>query len=947
MKTPYCTGHRALLALAGCTAVAVLAISQVTASAATLVNRYSFSDALDSTNVVDSVGGPQWGGTLPNGGTFTGSQLQCFASSSQYVLLPPGILSNYTAVTIDTWATFGTLPVNCFLYGFGTTDAGGAGQNYIFCAPQGGRIAITPGDPGWQFEQGTGGGGDWSGQTLHVTAVFDPPDGYLALYTNGVLVSINANVTAPMTSVSNQLNYIVRSLYTGDPYPDVALDEFRIWNGALNGLEVAGCEAAGPDTVSTDPGTISSIQMSVVYNTLVQGGKETAKVTTIPSLVTFPVDITRLCTYSSGNTNILTVDSNGVITAVGLGTATITANYGAVSAQQSIQVVAPEAILAHRYSFNEAPGSTEAADSIGGQAWNGSLPNSGTFDGTQLELSAAALQYMQMPSGIISNYQAVTIEAWATFPTNLPGACFFFGFGDTDIGGAGMNYIYMQPSAGHIGITGFDPGWRGPEDQASGYGNLANKTNVQIAAVFDPPASYLAVYTNGVLVGQNTTATRWQMSEVSSVLNYVARSLYSGDAFMDVNLDEFRIYNGALNRFQVGASYQSGPNSTNLDAGTFQDFAVGSGGSTIPINQYRQMTATVDFSQATNINVLGDPALTLTSSDTNVLTVTSPGGRITAQGLGTATITGVYAYLSGTTTTYYTNVTPLIAVVEPTSTLIHRYSFTSDASDSVGSADGTLQNNAVISGGQVVLDGTNSYVSLPQGTISALTNNATFEVWFTDNSSAQWARIFDFGSVPGGAPGVFLTQWANVGTGLPRFDWVSGNINSSTAIANGVKTHFVILYDNEDHAISMYMNGVSVANATVAPGANSGLPLSNIADTNNWLGHSEYSADPYLKGSIDEFRIYDGLLSAAQIQANYAAGPDVLPVPRPTITTSVSAGNLLISWPTNGTSGFKLQSTTTLGSGWNEVPGTPPVVGENYQVSVPLTNTAQFFLLKQ
>src|SRR5271157_1347166 len=108
-----------------CAAAAAL---QLSVSAQTLVNRYSFSETDDGAGniggtVHDSVGGAN--GTLPNGGTFTGSQLQFQGGLLEYVNLPAGILSSYTAVTIDAWATTGTLPTYCFFYGFGNTDAGG------------------------------------------------------------------------------------------------------------------------------------------------------------------------------------------------------------------------------------------------------------------------------------------------------------------------------------------------------------------------------------------------------------------------------------------------------------------------------------------------------------------------------------------------------------------------------------------------------------------------------------------------------------------------------------------------------------------------------------------------------------------------------------------------------------------------------------------------------
>jgi hypothetical protein len=150
---------------------------------------------------------------------------------------------------VEAWVTFpGQLPVNCFFYGFGNTDLSGAGEDYIFCAPQGGRIAITSADPGWQGEQNAAGAGDLSFHTnLHFVALYNPPARLLALYTNGVLVSQNNAITVPLSSVNSLFNYIGRSLYNTDPYPDLVLDEFRIYNYALSLDEIAATQVLGPD----------------------------------------------------------------------------------------------------------------------------------------------------------------------------------------------------------------------------------------------------------------------------------------------------------------------------------------------------------------------------------------------------------------------------------------------------------------------------------------------------------------------------------------------------------------------------------------------------------------------------------------------------------------------------------------------------------------------------
>ena len=48
------------------------------------------------------------------------------------------------------------------------------------------------------------------------------------------------------------------------------------------------------------------------------------------------------------------------------------------------------------------------------------------------------------------------------------------------------------------------------------------------------------------------------------------------------------------------------------------------------------------------------------------------------------------------------------------------------------------------------------------------------------------------------------------------------------------------------------------------------------ATANNYLGKSQYN-DPYFNGSINEFRIYNTALSAAQIATSFANGPDGTP----------------------------------------------------------------------
>jgi alpha-L-arabinofuranosidase len=263
-------------------------------------------------------------------------------------------------------------------------------------------------------------------------------------------------------------------------------------------------------------------------------------------------------TYASLNPSIAAVDGSGNVTGIGSGTTSIIATYAAlgISATQAVQVISVPTTLVHRYSFNETSGST-VNDSIGGAAWNGTLPKGGTFAGGKLSLAASGSQYVQLPSGILSNYTMVTIEAWVTFPDQLPANCFFFGFGNIS-GASGANYIFCAPQAGRVAITGTNPGYTGEQNAYSAV-DFSYHTNFHVTAVFNPPAGYVALYTNGVLAGINNSVTT-SFNSVNDVYSYIGKSLYSPDPYPDFTLDEFRIYNGALQSAEIAATDALGPN---------------------------------------------------------------------------------------------------------------------------------------------------------------------------------------------------------------------------------------------------------------------------------------------------------------------------------------------------------------------------------------------------
>jgi hypothetical protein len=192
----------------------------------------------------------------------------------------------------------------------------------------------------------------------------------------------------------------------------------------------------------------------------------------------------------------------------------------------------------------------------------------------------------------------------------------------------------------------------------------------------------------------------------------------------------------------------------------------------------------------------------------------------------------------------------------------------STAADASGNGwTGTLVNtptHVTGKGGKAIsLNGTNNYVSLPTGVVSAL-NNFTISAWVNLSAASAWSRIFDFGT--GTTSYMYLTP-KNGANGSVRFAITTSGgsgeqiIDGQAALPTGAWTHVAVTVSG--NLGILYVNGVEV-------GRNSALtlsPLSLGSTTQNWIGRSQYSGDPYLNGVVDDFRIYSGALAASAVQA--------------------------------------------------------------------------------
>ena len=237
-------------------------------------------------------------------------------------------------------------------------------------------------------------------------------------------------------------------------------------------------------------------------------------------------------------------------------------------------------------------------------------------------------------------------------------------------------------------------------------------------------------------------------------------------------------------------------------------------------------------------------------------------------------------------------------------TLQHRYSFVSDASDSVGGPtwDGTVVapsggTAATISSGLMLPGGggnNNGYVALPAGILTN-TTNITIECWATQNAQNTWATLWDFGNDGGHHFGLIPYPGDNNHNIRAAF---TPNNNErhldsgapAVLIPNGSEEYIAVTYNNATVVGNMYANGALVGSATLpnttyAPGTYGGAG----GTANNWLGRDQFN-DPEFGGTVYELRIWNGVVSQRQIAASAILGASTLVTNLTPTSVSVTAG---------------------------------------------------------
>jgi fibronectin type 3 domain-containing protein len=411
--------------------------------------------------------------------------------------------------------------------------------------------------------------------------------------------------------------------------------------------------------------------------------------------------------------------------------------------------------------FDEGTGTT--ASDVTGDGFNATLMNSPTWttgvSSNAIVFSKASSQYATLPTGVTSNLNDCTISAWVYPVTNSMWQRVF------DFGNDTTNYMFLTTNAGgkvRFAIRTPSVG----EQQVTSSTTLSTGVWSHIAVTVSGSVGKL--YINGVQVGTNTAMTLRPTQLGNTTNNYLGRSQFSADPYLDGRIDDFRIYDRALS------------------------------------------------------------------------------------------LAGVEALA---TTTAVSKLRVHLPFDENSGTLAQDYSGNGWPATLVNAPTWTTGK----SGNGIDLVSTSSqYAALPEGVVNGLTT-CTISAWVYPVSVSNWQRIFDFGT--GTTNYMFLTPSAG---GYIRFAIRTPAINeqiinSTTVLSVGAWSHVAVVLNGTTG--TLYVNGTAIGTNT----AMTLTPSSLGSTTQNWIGRSQFSADPYLNGIVDDFRIYGGALTATQVAA-LAAG---------------------------------------------------------------------------
>ena len=854
-----------------------------------LLHRWSFNGDAN-----DSVGGAN--ATLMGTASIANGQLQLpgggpFANFASVNIGPT--LSTNASITVEEWVTINALTTWSKTWMFGYDDpAGEPTLSYINFTP-----VTGPGPPKLDFDTGlagelnTLGGTDppllVTGHKYHVVATYDAVSNVMSMYIDGALADSASMGGYDITQLGFNTGRFGCGYYYGDPDFNGSIDELRIYSGSLSANDVANNFAAGPNTL-VPPGTFN-VTLSPIANVAIQVNGSTGP---LPFTINNgPVPIGSL-TLSGTASNPALVPPSGIVFggsgtnrtvtvtpaagAQGSTAITITVSNAQTSASTSFILTVGSSSLIARYAFEG-----DATDSSG-NGNNGTLTGNPPFVAGRVGNLAVSLngtnQYVTVPISVRTNF---TIAFWVDTTATSTGAVWTTGLGmiSADVPGVANDFGISLITNGAVGF-----GVGNPNTTLTSVASINNGQWRHVAVTRDSASGSMTTYIDGALDSTITGPTGARTAPTAIRIG----GILSGGGFFPGKIDEVRIYNAVLSSNEIAVlANPVAPPSISAFSGSATNYFGSSG-------------------QLFSVVATGTPPLSYqwSHSGTNL-----PGQTATALLIPTPSIADIGGYQVTISNSGGFTTSPPAQLTMLLTTLKHRWSFT-DLSDSISGSNATLSGSAVLSGGQLQLPGGGvfsnyAFVNLA-GTIA---NNPSLsvETWVTISALQNWSKVWMFGANAGGEPAlsyINFTPRTGVAGNPPKLDFdtsVDAEFNTTgganpAALVTGHQYHAVAVYDSGFNLMSLYLDGVSADSAPMG-----GYNIEQLGFNTGRFGCGYFFGDPDFAGSINELRIYTGVLTANDVLNDFNAGPDtVVPLastPQVNIGVTLSGNQLVLSWP--------------------------------------------------
>ncbi len=238
-----------------------------------------------------------------------------------------------------------------------------------------------------------------------------------------------------------------------------------------------------------------------------------------------------------------------------------------------------------------------------------------------------------------------------------------------------------------------------------------------------------------------------------------------------------------------------------------------------------------------------------------------------------------------------------------------------------------------IGSGALNLSGDGEYVQLPNAIDRGL-HDYSISTWVNPSANMPWTRIFDY--CTGTSDFMFMTL--SEGGGPLIFSDTNPAGVVQTLFAPGqlplnTWSHVAVTLSGTTGTLYIDGKAVDTNNDMTTTPADLGVT------TQNWIGHSQFVADPFLDAAVDDFNIYSRALSASEIGALAAGQPGAGDVAD--YKFDEAGGATAIDSSGNGNNATIIGVGTVSTPLWQPLPDGPITIPKG-STNVPVTSTSGF-----